>query len=179
MYKLVANICDLSGWRLLVEVHKIFQFENEYHYTSITFLISLVIIKIKRQRSLFLYGSGFASKEPGKVNVCLFSCWMFPLSTLWIRGSSWVGIVVSLLFSLVFNLPHCPCSQQPLIFQTQSGKGRHCSSIICSRKAHLFCIPIKHLVLILGRYEIMVITISYFTQFFQWSHCLLLFKGWR
>lgn len=168
----------LCGWLevTIVEVHKIFQFEND---TGIIILLSLMINKIKRQWSLLLYGLGFASEKPGQVNVCLFSCWMFPLGTLWIRGSSWVCIVVNLSSSLVFDLSTLYCSQRSLIFQTQSGKDRHCSLTICSRKAHLFCVLMKHLPLTLKRYDIIGLAVSFSLSSSSEVTDSLLFKGWR
>lgn len=34
---------------------------------------------------------GFASQEFVKVHVCFLPCWMLPVSTFWLRWSSWVS----------------------------------------------------------------------------------------
>lgn len=173
--KLRNTVTGELHFKLIVGDHYTFQLGNEYCY-----YIPYFSNDNQSQKSMifqFLYGLGFTSEKPGQVNVCLFSCWMFPLGTLWIRGSSWVCIVVNLSSSLVFDLSTLYCSQRSLIFQTQSGKDRHCSLTICSRKAHLFCVLMKHLPLTLKRYDIIGLAVSFSLSSSSEVTDSLLFKG--
>lgn len=158
----------LCGWLkvTIVEVYKIFQFESD---TGIIILLSLMIIKIKWQWSLFLYGLGFASEKPGQVNVCLFSCWMFPLGTLWIRGSSWVCVVVNLSSSLVFDLPHCMFS--PVFnFSNTIRKGQALQFNYLFEKGAFILRPDETFAVDFEKVWHNRTRCFIFTQFFQWSH---------